>query len=201
MAVAMLMSMYGTFVGLMLYVFYLGAKSALFGQGYWLVGGRESFGWGARVAGALLMSPVLISIIYWIAVLASGSVTTEELGRGERWLGSFLTAGLSVTLGIAASYILAEVTYTPYWVLTREDDEDESDFDQLSEKEKKKRLKKVEMKREKRRLREEQKRMEREAEDQRLRERLEAKARKGPPPIPDDDDYDDDDDYRHRRRD
>lgn len=177
---------------------FFGLRTAAFGSGYPLIGGRESFGMGARLAGTILLLPLLGSVIF-VAILLS------DRERGKYIMDMYqalvmAVAGGGFVLLFAISYILAEFTHMPYWQYMKnkegDEDEEEEDEEKLTSKQKRKKQSKLEKKLEKARQKEEQKRRELEEEQERLKRKHEdMRARRAPPPIPDDDD---EDDYRRR---
>src|SRR5262245_47353601 len=190
------------YLGVMGWLVYDGLRVGIFGGGYRLIGGRESFGWGARVAGFIMALPLPASIVTWTIILASGGVTLEEIRRGDHnALAMALTAVVAVICYVV-SYIFAEATLTPYWLYLKKTElaeQEEDDEEDLDERQKDRRKKKLEKKLERAREREEEKRRMLEQEQERMQRRHEqAKAGKMPPPIPDDDD--DDEYYRRRGR-
>jgi len=172
-------------------LFGVGVK-AIFNQGYYLFGGRESFGWGARIAGLVLWAPAILTTVLYVVRLKTRFIENEV------WV--YVASITASLVGFVISYTIAEMTYVPYWMLSRREEERnqaaEEDEEDLSERAKRKRQEKLEKKLAKARELDEKLRREREEEEERLKERQErAKMRKAPPPMP----RDDDDRGRRRR--
>src|SRR5262245_7062154 len=104
------------YLGVILFLLWEGFRIGVLGGGYRLVGGRESFGWGARTAGFMLMAPLPLTILAWALILSSGRVTMEAVQRGDH---NAITLALTAVIVIgcfALSYLFAEVTNMPYWL-------------------------------------------------------------------------------------
>lgn len=193
MYIAILIAANFIYVGLMGYLLFRGLRIGLFGSGYPLLAGRESFGWGARVAGFLLTIPLPLAIGIWLALFTSGRITMAEIERGDHNALAMALMAVVILGCFGLSYLFAEVTHTPYWLyLKKTEVPEEEEKEDLSHNEKKRRQRKLEKKLDQARQREEEKRRQLEEEQERLKRRHEqARARKAPPPLPDEDD-----DYR-----
>lgn len=189
MSLAIVISTNVVYLGVMIWLLYEGSRVGIFGGGYRLMGGRESFGWGARVAGFILASPLPSAILTWTVILASGSVTFEAIERGDHNPAALALSAVVIGVCVLVSYLFAEITATPYWLYLKKKEapteKDERDEEKLTAKDKRRRQRKLERKRDEARLREEEKRRQLEEEERRILERQEAKkAARRPPPLP-----------------
>lgn len=170
---------------LMLWLLYDGSRVAFFGGGFRLIGGRESFGAWARLAGVIMALPLPAAGLTVGILIETGLVSGTMIFYEHRGLSIVLTCVL-VTVCFGVSYLLAEFTRTPYWLYLKNTERDELDDDEdATPRDKRRRERKLEQKLARARQREEDKRRMLEREQERMmRRHEESKERRRPPPLP-----------------